>query len=634
MPERIKTKVFDSAKEGSKHIAKSIIDLIEERNKTDEKTVLGLATGSSPIQLYQELIKQYKKRQVSFKNVVTFNLDEYYPMDPNAVQSFHRFMKEHLFDHVDILEENQNLPDGTISMDQIGEYCEAYEAKIDSLGGIDIQVLGIGRTGHIGFNEPGSGINSKTRLVTLDSKTRSDASRQFKGDDSVPRKAITMGVGTIFKAKKIFLLAWGEQKAKIVAKAVEGKMIPKVPATFLQQHSDTTFILDHPASQDLTRIRTPWLVGECEWSKELKIKAVSWLGLNLSKPVLKLTDEDYNAYGMGDLVAQSGSAYEVNLDVFRHLRDTITGWPGGKPGTQDQNRPERAKPFPKKSLIFSPHPDDDVISMGGTLIRLVDQGHDVHVAYQTSGNVAVHDDEVINKLSFMQEFSKVFNIHSTEIEDFSDKAKAFFQLKDASTNDIDSIRTLKGVIRRIEARAACRYCGVREKNVTFLDLPFYEKRKAQIAKFSKTDVQIVKDKISEIEPHQIFVAGDLADPHGTHRTCMNIIAEALHELSLENKKWLEDCWVWMYRGAWHEWSMHEIEMAVPLSPDELAKKKQAIFKHQSQKDAPVFPGDDPREFWQRAEDRNHETAKNYNLLGLPEYEAIEAFKKWNWREDF
>ena len=625
--EKIQNKVFKSAELGAVYVANLIKEEIVRKTQLKETVVLGLATGASPLSLYKELIRMHKEEGLSFKNVVTFNLDEYYPMSINAIQSYALFMNENLFDHIDIVKENINIPSGTIEMEDIQNYCTAYENKIDALGGIDIQILGIGRTGHIGFNEPGSASRSFTRLVTLDKKTRRDASKDFKSIDNVPRKAITMGVGTIFKSRKIFLLAWGEKKSEVIAKSIEGPTTSLIPATYLQNHPEAIFVLDESAAQNLSRKATPWLVGDCQWTDELILKAVCWLSEKLSKAVLKLTDEDYNEYGMGDLIAQMGSAYELNLDIFRKLRDTITGWPGGKPGTDGQNRPERANPFPKRVLVFSPHPDDDVISMGGTFIRLVDQGHEVHVAYQTNGSMAVRDEDVLNRLSFMEQFMETFELKTEKVEAFSARAKSFFQTKDSSTIDLEEIREIKSLIRKREAQSAFRYCGVDDENAFFLDLPFYKTGKAQKNKISSLDIEKTKELLKDVAPHQIFVAGDKSDPHGTHQTCLEIVKSALAELKEEKEDFINNCWVWQYRGAGVEWPIGEIEMAVPLSPDEVAKKRTAIFKHESQKDGGVFPGDDAREFWQSAEDRNRKTAESYNQLGLPEYQAVEAFKR-------
>ena len=625
--EKIQNKVFKTAKLGAVYVANLIKEEIVRKKKLNETVVLGLATGASPIDLYKELIRLHKQEGLSFKNVVTFNLDEYYLMNHFSDQSYARFMNENLFDHIDIPKNNINIPSGTIEMEDISKYCEEYENKIDKYGGIDIQILGIGRTGHIGFNEPGSSYRSFTRLVSLDKKTRRDASKDFKSINNVPRKAITMGVGTIFKSKKIYLLAWGEKKSEIIAKSIEGPISPLVPATFLQNHPDAVFVLDEPAARCLSRIATPWLVGDCKWTEELTLKAVCWLSVKLSKAVLKLTDEDYSEFGMGDLIAQVGSGYELNLKIFRKLRDTITGWPGGKPGTDGQNRPERANPFPKRILVFSPHPDDDVVAMGGTFIRLVDQGHEVHVAYQTNGSMAVHDEDVLNRLSFMEQFNDIFNLRTENVEAFSDRAKSFFQKKGPSSIDLEEIRDIKALIRKREAQSAYRYCGVADENAFFLDLPFYKTGKSQKNAITNLDVEKTKALLKKVAPHQIFVAGDKSDPHGTHRICLEVVKRSLMELRTEKEKFINDCWVWQYRGSGVEWPIGEIEMAVPLSPDEVAKKRTAIFKHESQKDGGVFPGDDDREFWQIAEDRNRNTAENYNQLGLPEYQALEAFKR-------
>lgn len=623
--EKIPTKVFETAQQGAEFVAKKIEAVIKKNTTANKLTVLGLATGATPILLYRELVKKHKNG-LSFKNVVSFNLDEYYPMAADAPQSYHRFMDENLFDHIDIKKEHVFVPDGTVSLEDIEKYCESYENKIDEFGGIDVQILGIGRTGHIGFNEPGSSPKSLTRLVTLDKKTRIDASGDFRNENNVPRTAITMGVGTISKAKQIFLMAWGDNKSKIVAKAIEGEVSWQVPATFLQNHPKTSFIVDAPASAGLQRIKTPWLIETCEWDWKLTLKAVCWLCETLKKPVLKLTDEDYNKNGMGDLIAKSGSAYELNLDVFRHLRSTITGWPGGKPGTKDELRPERAEPFPKRSLIFSPHPDDEVASMGGTLIRLVDQGHDVHVAYQTSGNEGVIDDEVINKLNFVKEFASFFNISDTETEKHLEKTKAVFMKKDGPEEDLKNVKHIKSLIRKVEAKASCRYCGVSPENVHFLNLPFYETGKKQKKEWCEKDIELTVELLQKVQPHQVFLSGDQIDPNSTFKICFDVVIEALKRLSSE--KWVADCWLWMYRGTNYEWPISEIDMAVPLSPEETIRKRQAIIKHKSQMTVPAFTGDQSNDSWQRAEYKNQKTAGWYDNLGLPEYEGIEVFKKY------
>ena len=615
--EKIHNVIFDSSKEASLLVAQEIANLIQRKEELNEPCVLGLATGSSPIKVYEELVRMHKEEGLSFKNVVTFNLDEYYPMDKDNIQSYFYFMHEHLFNHVDIKAENINIPDGKVSAEELRQYCIDYDMKINSYGGLDFQLLGIGRTGHIGFNEPGSHVNSATRSITLDHITRVDAAPSFLGVDNVPRKAITMGIGTVKNAKRIVLLAWGISKADIVKETIEGEISSQVPATYLQEHSNTTFVLDTEASSELTRVKTPWLVKSCIWTDELKLKAVVWLSGLTNKPILKLTDKDYNDNGMSGLLAEEGTAYHLNIKMFNTLQHTITGWPGGKPNADDTYRPERSTPAKKRVIIFSPHPDDDVISMGGTFDRLVEQGHEVHIAYQTSGNIAVSNDEALK----FAEVSTVLNSASTESDSIIDF------LKNKSENDIDSVavRKLKGLIRRSESLGATRYMGVRDENVHFLDLPFYETGTVKKGNLTDADIAIMCNLIEEVKPHQIYAAGDLADPHGTHKVCLDSLFEALKRL--KSKSFMDDCWVWLYRGAWHEWETYEIEMAVPMSPDQVLKKRYAIFYHQSQKDGVMFQGDDSREFWVRAEDRNRATAKKYNDLGLAEYAAIEAFKR-------
>ncbi len=619
--EKIHNVIFDNSNIGSLIVAKEIADLIRSKKKEGKKCVLGLATGSSPIKVYEELVRMHKEEGLSFKNVITFNLDEYYPMEKNNPQSYWYFMHEHLFNHVDILPENINIPDGTIPEEEIQQYCIDYEFKIKAAGGLDFQLLGIGRTGHIGFNEPGSHFNSGTRNITLDHITRIDAAPAFLGIENVPRVAITMGIGTIRKAKRIVLLAWGINKAQVVKEAIEGEVTSDIPASYLQRHDNVTFVLDSGASKELTRIKTPWLVTSCGWSDELTIKGAVWLSQLKKKSILKLTDEDYNNNGMADLLIKHDSAYNMNIKIFNHLQHTITGWPGGKPNADDTNRPERKDPSRKRVIIFSPHPDDDVISMGGTFDRLVEQGHDVHIVYQTSGNIAVADTEAMK-------FAEVALLLGG---DHSAAKKIIKDLKKKKEFDVDSleVRQLKAMIRRKEARGATRYLGVPDEKVFFLNMPFYETGRTIKDKISEADIGLVTDIITKIKPHQIYAAGDLADPHGTHKVCLDAIFASLDKL--KNKKFMDDCWVWLYRGAWHEWEIHEIEMAVPMSPDQVKKKRQAIFFHQSQKDGVLFQGDDSREFWMRAEDRNKETAHKYNDLGLADYAALEAFKRYHFK---
>lgn len=625
--EKIPTRIYEDSHSASVEVAEQIANLIKHKEKKGEMAVLGLATGSTPTGVYNELVRMHKEEGLSFKNVATFNLDEYYPMQPDALQSYHRFMNEYLFDHIDIEKANIHIPDGTLPVEDINAFCEEYEAKIAALGGLDLQILGIGRSGHIGFNEPGSTISSKTRLIALDQITVRDAASDFFAQENVPRRAITMGVGTIMDAKSVILMAWGEGKAPIIQKTVEGPVTELIPATFLQKHPNAQFILDTASAAELTRIKSPWLVGPCNWDDKLTRVAVVWLCQKVNKPILKLTDEDYNEHGMGELVADHGPAYDINIKVFNQLQHTITGWPGGKPNADDTFRPERKSPFPKRAVIFSPHPDDDVISMGGTFIRLVDQGHEVHVAYQTSGNIAVFDDAAIRFIDFAVDFSEKFHPeeHDRIVKMYRD-SREYLANKMPGQPDSDDIKQIKGLIRRGEAKSGCRYCGIPDENAHFLDMPFYETGTVKKKPLGEEDIQITVDLLQKIKPHQIYAAGDLSDPHGTHRVCLEAIFQAIERL--KNEDWMKDCWVWLYRGAWQEWSIDEIEMAVPISPIELSRKRQAIFKHQSQKDSALFPGSDPREFWQRAEDRNRNTAKMYDALGLPEYEAIEAFVRY------
>ena len=628
--EEIPVQVFEHASDASSAIANRIADLIRERLREDRVCVLGLATGSTPVGVYKELVRLHQEEELSFKNVVTFNLDEYYPMQPNELQSYVRFMQENLFDHVDIPPENINIPDGTVPKSKVQEACESYETKIELMGGIDIQILGIGRTGHIGFNEPGSSKTSSTRLITLDKVTRADAASDFFGEDNVPRRAVTMGVGTILSANEIFIIAFGEHKADIVAEAVEGAITPSVSASFLQEHPRSRFVMDHAAAQSLTRFHCPWLVDQVEWNDAIKRKAVIWLARKLGKPILSLTDEDYNEEGLQELLADHGTAYEINIEVFRHLNATITGWPGGKPDKLKQPG-DHARPhdnvFPKRILIFSPHPDDDVISMGGTLIRLVDQKHEVHVAYQTSGNIAVFDDDAISFCDFMTEFNREFNVAPEKTEELECHIEQFVKNKKPGEVDSPEVQKIKGLIRKVEAKAATRLCGVDEKNLHFLKMPFYETGTIKKNPISDADVKIISDLLEEVQPHQIYAAGDLRDPHGTHRVCLSAILQAIK--CVNHQPWFASCDVFLYRGAWHEWEPHEITMAVPLSPNEVLLKRNAIFKHESQKDRAVFPGHDRREFWQRAEERNAATARLYDSLGLAEYEAIEGFLQWD-----
>jgi len=624
--EKIPTKVFERSEDASLAVARQIAALIRDRAKSGQTCVLGLATGSTPVGVYGELIRMHQQEGLSFKNVITFNLDEYYPMQPNELQSYHRFMHEHLFDHIDIDPKNVHIPDGTLPVEKVYDHCRSYERAITEAGGIDLQLLGVGRTGHVGFNEPGSGKQSRTRLITLDLVTRLDAAGDFFGEENVPRRAITMGVGTILDAKQIIMIAFGEGKAPIIARAVEGAITPTVAASFLQEHPNAIVLLDDAAAASLTRFNNPWLLGPAKWGPKLIRKAVIWLARKLEKPILKLTEEDYNEAGLQDLLAGHGPAYDINIAVFRALSKTITGWPGGKPTEIDRDDDRRRASdsiFPKRVIIFSPHPDDDVISMGGTLIRLVDHGHQVHVAYQVSGNIAVFDDDAIRFADFAAEFNKMFGIDQKQTLNIENHIEEFLKNKKPGQVDSEETQKIKGLIRRGEARAAGRDCGLPVENMHFLDLPFYETGVVRKKPLGEADIQIIVDLLEKIKPHQVYAAGDLSDPHGTHRVCLAAILQAIDRV--KEQSWFKDCQVWLYRGAWQEWAVEEIDMAVPLAPRELMRKRNAIFKHESQKDRALFPGSDVREFWQRAEDRSRATANLYDKLGLAEYEAIEGF---------
>lgn len=625
--EKIPLQIFATPKDGSVFAANEIAKLIRAKQSVNQTCVLGLATGSTPISLYRELIRLRKEDNLSFQNVITFNLDEYYPLERDAVQSYWRFMHDNLFDHIDIQPENINIPNGEWGKEGIKLNCQQYEAAIEAAGGIDLQILGIGHNGHIGFNEPGSSIYSKTRLVTLENSTRTANARDFQNIARVPRLAITMGIGTIIKSKRIILMAWG-LKAKIIVKTVEGNVTEQVPASLLQTHNDCLFVIDEQAATELTRFKKPWLTGEIEWTPTMIRKAVTNMSLKLGKPVLSLTDKDYNDQSLGDLLVEKGDAYEINLQVFYMLRDSITGWPGGKSDSESTRRPERSEPFPKKSLIFSPHPDDDIISMGGTFMRLHDQGHEVHVAYQTSGNIAVTDEFVTRFLDFTVGFETLCGIDNTASYQILNEARAFLDNKKLNQTDTPQIRQIKGLIRRCEAAATCRYVGLKEGQWHFQNLPFYETGTVQKKPMGEADVLQTIDLLRQLKPHQIFCAGDLADPHGTHKVCLDIIFESVKRIKEAGDEWLNNCWIWLYKGAWQEWDISEIEMAIPLSPDQVVKKRNGIFIHQSQKDMVPFQGSDSREFWQRAEERNANTANLYGKLGLTQFAAVEAFVRW------
>ncbi len=610
--EKIPTKVFDEQTDASEAIADVIVGSIKENGG---RFRLGLSTGSSPRTLYKILAERYAKGLVSFKDVEVFSIDEYYPCNGIEKTSRNAVLHQELIDLADFQEKNIHFPDGTVERDAIGEYCSGYDKLARNL---DLLVMGVGEHGQIGFNEAGSSEKSRTRVVLLSHKSRNRQAKNFKGNvDLTPRTVITMGLSTMLSAKKIILMAWGEDKAEAVKNTVECEMDRAYPASLLQMHDNVTFYTDSNSSANLTRFVAPWLVGPCEWTPKFIRKAVVWLCQQVHKPILKLTHKDYLDNSLGELLELKGSYDKINIDVFNDLQHTITGWPGGKPNADDSTRPVASTPFPKKVLIFSPHPDDDVISMGGTFIRLVQQGHDVHVAYETSGNVAVHDDVVLQHMDA---------IHELGYGDDFDKVKAIIATKRPGEPEPRELLDIKAAIRRSEARAAVRSFGLNaDTNAHFLNLPFYETGGIKKGERTQKDIDIILDLLHKVLPDQIYVAGDLADPHGTHRVCTEAVLEALHQC--EGEEWLKHCHVWLYRGAWMEWEIGRVDMAVPLSPDELIKKRHAIYRHLSQKDIVPFPGEDSREFWQRAEERTQNTARLYDEMGMAEYQAIEVFVK-------
>ena len=624
--EKIPTEIFDNESVGSVHVAHEIAKLIEEKKYSGENCVIGLTNGKTHVGVFNELVRLHKEEKLSFRNVIFVNLFEFYPLT-NPMKGCLGKLNELLFQHIDVLPENIYTLDISVDKSNIIEECKRYEQTINDLGGIDFQLLGIGRSGNIGINEPGSQMNSATRLILLDNLSKKDASELFGKIDLVPISAITLGIGTLLKAKRVVLLAWGEHKSSVIKKAIEGIMGDEMPASYLQAHTNSKVCLDLSSASELTRLSQPWLVTSCEWDDKLIRRAIVWLCQKINKPILKLTNKDYNDNGLSELLAVYGSAYNVNIKIFNDLQHTITGWPGGKPNADDSNRPERALPYPKNVLIFSPHPDDDVISMGGTFKRLIDQQHNVHVAYQTSGNIAVADEEVVRFLAFLKGFKEMFDAENNILEAKYSEFSSFL-LKDKKKGDLDTreILNLKALIRRGEAKAACRYINLPSKNVHFLNLPFYETGTVKKGAISQADVDIIKTLIAELQPHQIYVAGDLADPHGTHKVCLDAALAAIDDLKEE--AYMKDCRVWMYRGAWKEWEIDHIEMAVPISPEELRNKRNSILRHQSQMESAPFMGNDERLFWQRSEDRNRATAELYSQLGLASYEAIEAFVQY------
>ncbi len=627
--EKVPTDIFPTIEEGAVDIANQLEADIKKREQEGRKFVMGVGSGSSLTPIFQELIRRHEAGRLSFRNVVVFNAYEYFPLNAENVNRSINQLKERFLNHVDIEAENIFTPDGTLAQDDVQEHCRQYEQHIKEQGGLDVILLGIGRMGNIATNEPGSSLTSASRLILIDETAREEMKMSFGSQETVPPCSITMGVSTILSARRIFLTAWGEEKADIIKKTVEGKVSDTVPASFLQTHNDAHVVIDLSAAAKLTRIQHPWLVASCKWTDKLVRSALVWLCQVTGKPILKLTNKDYNENGLSELLALYGSAYNANIKIFNDLQHTITGWPGGKPDADDTYRPERARPFPKRVIVFSPHPDDDVISMGGTLRRLVQQGHDVHVAYETSGNIAVGDEEVVRFMHFINGFNQLFGNEQDEvIKSKYKEIKEFLKHKKEGDIDTQDVRTIKGLIRRGEARTACTFNQIPLDHVHFLDLPFYESGKIEKLPMGEADVDIVRKLISTVQPHQIYVAGDLADPHGTHRKCTDAVLAAI-DLEKEAKAaWLKDCRVWMYRGAWAEWEIENIEMCVPISPEELRATRNSILKHQSQMESAPFLGNDERLFWQRSEDRNRGTAKLYDDLGLACYEAMEAFVEY------
>ncbi|MCK9626746.1 MAG: PIG-L family deacetylase [Bacteroidales bacterium] len=626
--EKMPVNICKDSSLASKQIADEIIDTIKNTPK-EKKCVLCFEASSVAIPIYEILVNEYKKGNISFKNVVFFSKNEYYPLDRNELQSHYRFLKEYLFDNIDVLPENIKCLNST-KKDDIKEYCNQYEKDIVNEGGIDIFL-----TSNMGFNQSGSQESSTTRIVTLNYTEKLSAASDFFGVEYVPLSAITIGMGTILSAKKIICIAWGESSAGSIQKMIEGNISEHIPSSFLQKHNNVQVYIDEAAASELTRVKTPWLVGDCIWTDYLKRKAVFWLCRKLEKPILKLTNRDYNDNQLGELVTLSGTANALNIKVFNDLQHTITGWPGGKPNADDSTRPEREKPFPKRVIVFSPHPDDDVISMGGTVARLSEHGHELHMAYEVSGNIAVFDHDVIKYLDTFEDTCKIYPAlkdKQRELHNIYENIVNELSTKHPGESDSKEIMEIKSAIRRGEASLACRYLGIPENRIHFLNLPFYETGGVKKNPLGAEDVSIVKKLICDVKPHQIFAAGDLTDPHGTHRVCFDAIVAALEEL--KDEEWMKDCRVWMYRGAWQEWDVAEEEMAVPLSPEEVSIKREAIYRHQSQKDRPLFPGTDKREFWLRAEERNHNTAVLFDKLGMAEYQAIELFVRYKFDKKY
>lgn len=623
--ENIYTRIFETSEEGSEYLANHILDLQERCMKKKGKFVMALGTGLSTFSVYNKLIELYKEGKISFKNTTVFSVSEFYAGDETDVPSTFQRLKNIFLDHVDIPAENVHTFKTSLSKEEVYDSCLNYVQEIEECGGIDLTLCEIGVNGSLAFNEPGSLSTSDCRLVLLSEESRQRIAKEY-GKNNVPRTALTLGIGNILSSSRIMCMSWGERASEMVAASIEGPVTEEVPASFLQLHNHARIALDLESAEYLTRLSHPWKVSSCEWTDKLIRRAIVWLCNQTGKPILKLTNKDYTDWGLSELVALYGSAYNVNIKVFNELQHTITGWPGGKPDADDTYRPERALPYPKRVIVFSPHPDDDVISMGGTLQRLVDQNHDVHVAYETSGNIAVGDEDMMRYFLMMDKIAPIFGFGNEEYKKLSKEVSEFVKAKTPEQSDTKEIREIKTMIRQAEATIACNYMGVKPQNIHFLRLPFYETGTIKKGDLSEVDVNIVKKLIEDVKPDQIFVAGDLADPHGTHRVCTDAVFAAIDEL-LDND-WMKQCKVWMYRGAWAEWEIDHIEMAVPMSPEQLRSKRNSILKHQSQMENAPFLGNDDRLFWQRAEERNRATASLYQKLGLASYEAMEAFVEY------
>ncbi|HLS28135.1 MAG TPA: glucosamine-6-phosphate deaminase [Opitutales bacterium] len=623
--EKTKTVIYPSAQEAVLVVAREMANLIRSRAKEKKNAVLGLATGSTPVGLYRELVRMHREEGLSFKNVVTFNLDEYYPISRENKQSYFQFMQDHLFKHVDIDPANINIPSGMVERKQVYQLCAEYEEKIRKAGGIDIQILGIGRTGHIGFNEPGSSRDSRTRMIALDEITRQDNARNFRGAENVPTYSITMGVATILEARKIYLMAWGAGKAEIVQEAVEGPVTDQVSASFLQEHPDAIFLLDEAAGAGLTRNKYPWLVSACNWTQSLTRRAVIWLSQHLDKPILKLVEDDYTENGMADLVSSQGPADKINVRVFTELQQTLTRWPAGTIDTSAKSDKKQPSDSAKRIVVFASEPQEEVASMGGTLHRLIDQGHEVHVVYQTSGNLGVAHDRARKYAEFLKEASDL-NQNQAPENNLADQVLTFLADPQNTWSNSPEVRKIKTLVRRGEARAALRIYNLPTSNIHFLDLPFYEKGNPGNFHLADEDVEKITELLDEIEPHQIYIAGILADPHSVRRLCFEAMELALDRFS--KKAWPSECTVWLYRAATNEWEIDQIDMACPLSPDELAIKTKATFEHDSQKSRLPLNCSSAGDPWKKAKDRSRKTAAIFDQLGLPEFEAIEAFRRW------